>query len=166
MSSCAVPKNVDNAVIMLIFTINGIEVKATSAAEAAELIKALGKPIGAATETARAMPITPKSSRADRFKLRLRSRRNGANVRTVAVEFLSKIRDAGSEGIAADGLMDILGARHPKGIGSRSAPVNKLIESLGYDIEDVYDNPRSPEGRIWKPGPKMDAAIEALKKGT
>lgn len=160
MSSCAVARNRHIILPMLIFTINGIEVKATSAAEAAELIRELSRE----SKPAAAPIIPPRASLRPRPLLSPRLR-NGARVHDVALAFLNKIRDAGSDGIHAEGLMSIVGARHPKGIGSKSAPLNKAIERLGFKVEDVYDNPRSPNGRIWRSGPKMDAAIEALKGG-
>lgn len=150
---------------MLKFTVHGIEVTATDAAEAAKLIRELGKqeirPEQSWPSGTRAHPIIPPR----RKLLNLKNRKNGFDARSVAVEFLTKIRDAGRNGTNAEGLMELLGARHPKGIGSKSASINELIVKNGFTLHDVYDNPRTAEGRIWKAGPKMEAALQTLMRG-
>lgn len=144
------------------FVVKGIPVEADSAAEAWELIR-----LGNGTkpqEPSYSEPLEPPAIR-HRSRLSLKSKKkNGFDIRSVTVAFLSKIVESGREGAVADNLMEIVGARHPKGIGSKSVAINEFLENLGFDPENVYDNPRTAAGRIWKPGPKLLDALEAARR--
>jgi len=135
------------------FIVHGIEVTATNAAEAAALIRELGNAPTPQRTAIRAAPGT-----------HVMLRTKGFNVNYAAVDFLSLIRNAGDSGIAVSGLMPAVQARRPKGVGARAGMINKLLVELGFDPSQVYENPRTPEGRLWKAGPKMDAALEAVKR--
>lgn len=87
------------------------------------------------------------------------------NAADTALKFLKAIRAAGqSGGIQAKAMMEVLGVTAPKAIGSKSAAVNKTISRLGLKPKAVYLNPRTPDGRIWKPGRKMGEAIQLLEE--
>src|SRR6266513_640509 len=137
------------------FVINGVSVEADNAAEAAELIRALGKQ-SAAQSAPLDSPRAPRIQirRRQRIQLRSKIKKNGFDVRSVAIAFMTKIQEAGRNGIAAEGLMEVMGARHPKGIGAKSAAVNEYLVKMGFDPESVYDNPRTAEGRFWTAKPK------------
>lgn len=138
------------------FIVHGIEVTASNAAEAAALIRELGNPP--------APQPAPVRATIEGQRPRILIRKRGFNLNYAAVDFLSLISNAGDRGIAAEGLMPALHVNHAKGIGARSGMINKLLSELGFQPDQVYENPRTPEGRIWKAGSKMDAALEAVKR--
>lgn len=82
----------------------------------------------------------------------------------LALDFLKLIKDFSRSGGAPQAdVMRVLGAIHPKGIGSKAALVNRAIASLGFKVEDVYSNDRDPSGaRSWKARSELDRAMEAL----
>ena len=135
------------------FVVHGVEVTASNAAEAAALIRELGNAPTPQRTVIRAAPGA-----------QVMLRHKGFDVKYAAVDFLSLIRNAGDNGISVAGLMPAVQARRPKGVGARAGMINKLLVELGFDPAQVYENPRTSEGRIWKAGPKMDAALEAVKR--
>jgi hypothetical protein len=141
------------------FIVHGIEVTATNAEEAAKLIKALAGETAPSPLRQRERVERPRETRASKLR-RVRL----FVLTTATVRFLETIKQAGNSGIRAETLMEPLRADHPKGIGSRVAKINEYLGKLGFDPEQVYSNPRTAEGRLWTPGPKLDAALEAAKK--
>lgn len=85
-------------------------------------------------------------------------------VRAIGLRFLTVIRDHTlSGGATVEQIMEVLGASHPKGVGSKAAAINKLLNESGFETPEVYTNPRDPNGvRWWKAGPKMEDAISEL----
>jgi len=144
------------------FIVQGIEVTATDAVEAAKLIRELAGQYAAASQAAptQATPPAPSTER-PRIKIR---KRGPFIMTTAAVRFLTAIKEAGNNGMRGADLMEPLRTDHPKGIGSRVAKINEYLTKLGFEPEQVYRNPRTAEGRLWTPGPKLDAALEAAKK--
>jgi hypothetical protein len=154
------------------YTINydGIEITASSPADAAALVRELksgkssqngqllpaeGKSQGSSSRTQQVImigsdddldPISPENTR-------------------MALEFLKAIRDgAAIGGIQAAVLVKVLGVSAPKAIGSKSATINKLIKRIGLGVEKVYTNPKTASGRIWRPGRKMNYAIDLIEQ--
>jgi hypothetical protein len=82
----------------------------------------------------------------------------------LALDFLKLIKDfSRSGGAPQTDVMRVLGATHPKGIGSKAALVNRAIASVGFKVEDVYSNDRDPSGaRYWKARSELNRAMEAL----
>jgi hypothetical protein len=82
------------------------------------------------------------------------------------LEFLRVIEDHEvSGGAPVATVMSVLGASHAKGVGSKAAIVNRVLDRLGFAIPDVYLNPRDAHGdRYWKGGPRLRDAIEALSQ--
>ena len=82
----------------------------------------------------------------------------------MSLEFLEAIRDAQYKGgLETNEVIRILRIHHPKGIGGRSALINEQLERVGYpDPTEVYTNPKTPVGRFWLGGPKLEAAIQQL----
>jgi hypothetical protein len=80
------------------------------------------------------------------------------------LRFLNAIANSSeADGLGGDVIANVLGVRHPKGIGSRAAIINRLLMELGFNVEEVYTNPRNNLGdRTWKPGPKITHALAAL----
>jgi hypothetical protein len=84
-----------------------------------------------------------------------------------AVKFLRMIEDHPLTGVKIDEIMAVLGVSRPKGVGPKSAVMNRIIRAYGFqNVDDVYINPRDPTGeRLWKPGPSIRSAIEAIERG-
>jgi hypothetical protein len=84
-----------------------------------------------------------------------------------ALRLLALIRDHRQSGGARPAeVMKVLGAAHPKGIGSRMQAVNSVIRATGLKPEDVYRNDRDPMTgtRMWTGGRKLDEAAAMLNK--
>lgn len=129
--------------------IKGIDITASTAAEAAALVREL-------TEQ-----YAPKVGRP-----RLIERPDagaGINGKEIALAFLTTIANAGPRGAEAEELMKVLRVSHPKGVGGRSVRIINILSKLGFAQIDVYDNTRTAEGRFWKPRAKLHEAIAALK---
>ena len=142
------------------FTIKGVEVTATSAEEAAALIRALS----ADEQPRREKPkVNGFRSHAVARRVHPKGRFNAA---TAAVDVLAAINHGGKEGIMVDALMPLLHADHPKGVGARLAKINQFLSGLGFDVENVYMNPRTAEGRVWYAGKNIEQALEAARKAT
>lgn len=63
-------------------------------------------------------------------------------------------------------VMRVLGAAHAKGVGSKAAVVNRVLDSRGFAIPDVYTNDRDALGmRYWKAGPKLADALATFEPG-
>jgi len=129
----------------------GIEVTANSVSEAAALLRELAEPSGAKI----GRPPKPPSP-LDMFA--------PPKDTDIAVAFLRAIAKAGTQGAVAEDLMPLLKVKGPKGIGGRSVRINNMITKAGFKLEDVYDNARTAEGRFWRPGPSISAAINALSQ--
>jgi hypothetical protein len=138
--------------------IDGYEVTAATPADAAALLRELRKPEGTVTP--------PKSTEKPILQAFHGNGLSAAlaefdpNAADTALKFLKAIRQSGE--LEAKGLMQVLGVTAPKAIGSKSATVNKTLTRLGLKPKAVYNNPRTPEGRVWKPGRKMGEAIQLL----
>lgn len=86
---------------------------------------------------------------------------------SLALRFLKLVRDhTASGGASVDQVMQVLGATHPKGVGSKTAQINKFItDTTKIELSEIYTNDRDPLGaRWWKAGPKMTEAIAALSQ--
>lgn len=84
-----------------------------------------------------------------------------------AVKFLMAIKsNHQAGGMLVRDVMSVLGASNPKGVGSKTVAINRVIERYGFALDSVYGNPRDSLGdRHWLAGPLIDDAIEAIKKG-
>lgn len=84
----------------------------------------------------------------------------------LAFKFLKAIRHHhATGGMLAEQVAHILGVAHTKGIGSKTAAINKLLGTLGYHPTAVYTNDRDSNGdRHWLASPFIDHAIEAVSK--
>lgn len=80
------------------------------------------------------------------------------------IAFLKRVlSDKG--GTTAEDIMPILGAVSPRGLGGRMARVNSVLSELGFEKSDVYNNEsRGAKGRVWKPGPKIQEAIDKVSE--
>lgn len=78
---------------------------------------------------------------------------------------LKNLRDTRvSGGLTPSDVQRIVGAGHPKGIGSRMVKINETLRAGGFELRDVYTNDRGPLGdRVWRAGPKIDQAISLLE---
>lgn len=145
--------------------VDGIEVTASTPAEAAALVAELRK-VQIATE-GRSKSSEKSLQDFQGFGNGLSMTLTELNPATAgtALKFLKAIR-AGSQsgGVQAEALMSVLAITAPKAIGSKSAAVNKVITNLGLKPKTVYINPRTAAGRIWKGGRNLDHAIQLLEQ--
>jgi hypothetical protein len=83
----------------------------------------------------------------------------------MALNFLRVISDhAVSGGAPISAVMFALGAMKEQGVGSKAAVVNRVLDSAGFAIPDVYTNARDVHGdRYWKAGERLQDAIAALR---
>lgn len=140
--------------------IDGFEVTAATPADAAALLRELRK-----TETQAPKAQEKPSLQAFHGNgLSASLAEFDPNAADTALKFLKAIRTGQTVGIHARVLMDALGVTVPKAIGSKSAAVNKTITRLGLKPKTVYSNPRTADGRVWKPGRKMGEAIQMLEE--
>lgn len=81
--------------------------------------------------------------------------------------FLKTIEDHKlSGGAPISAVMAVLGAAHAKGVGSKTAIVNKVLDKFGFAIPDVYTNDRDSLGmRNWRMGPRFDEALRMVSPG-
>lgn len=150
------------AAMSITLKIDGVEFVVASTDEAAELYKRLR------SGEVRAKQQTPVKA-APNAKRPARRKRGIGFLKVappdVALKFLKTIRDAGAAGAAAEDVRKALGVTHPKGVGSRSAAINRLLRETQLSPEAVYDNPKSRNGvRVWKAGRRMNHAISALEQ--
>jgi len=149
--------------------INGQAVEVLSVEDAAKLLSAMPRtdsPVAAVAKPAVVAPLPPKpangsSSHEDREDDNL-----DPATAQMALKFLKAIRDGGATGgIQSEAVMGAFGVTAPKAIGSKSGAVNTLLtDALGMRLKSVYVNPKTPNGRFWKPGKKIDEAIYALEQ--
>ena len=88
------------------------------------------------------------------------------DTRSRALLLFKALRDhRASGGVRPEEVMALVGASHPKGIGSRMKSINGLLRDCGFDHEDVYRNDRNEVGmRMWTPSTQVAEAISALEK--
>lgn len=81
-----------------------------------------------------------------------------------AVAFLQMLvhENLFSERALPEEAMRIFQVQHSKGLGSKLAAVNRLIDSCGFALPDVYVTGRDAHGSFWLPGPRIDLAIGEL----
>lgn len=151
---------IDRAMATITFKIDGIEISASTVADAVELIRELKKVKPADAEA------PSKSGGNGHQVLLIGSEEDFASIDAdnakMALDFLNTIRDGGS--VPAGTLMKMFGVTAPKGLGSKSATVNKVIKAVGLKPTTVYKNPKTSEGRTWKPARRMADAIQLLEK--
>jgi hypothetical protein len=154
------------AAMSIKFTVKGLDISVSSAAEAAALIRELADE----SSTQRRTPTKPRAQRTGQFKSRNRQLplespgANGFHVAKMASEFLTAIDRGPEGGIDGEAMAKVLGVAHGKGIGSRAAAINILLRQLGFSRTEVYQNDRTSVGRLWKPGPKLDQAMVAVRQ--
>jgi hypothetical protein len=155
------------ATMSIKFTVKGLDISVSSAAEAAALIRELADE----SSPPRRTPIKARAQRTGQFKSRNRQlplptspQANGFHVAKMASEFLTAIDRGPEGGVDGEAMAKVLGVSHGKGIGSRAAAINILLRQLGFSRTEVYQNDRTSAGRLWKPGPKLDQAITAVKQ--
>ena len=81
-----------------------------------------------------------------------------------AVGLLELIKNAPNGGPGVDDLMKVLQVDSPKGIGGRMVRINNILLRAGMKPEDAYRNPKTADGRVWKPGTRIQEAIDRLRE--
>ena len=143
------------------FTVHGIEVTASTAAEAAALLRELApKPEPAPAKVRILRPVQPTGAETPRMVA-------SAGGVDAVLSFLEAIYRA-PKGIGTADLMPILGVEHPKGVGSRTALFNGILRQLGFSkpFPEVYSVEKTPSGRVFYPGPELRRAIETLERAS
>ena len=150
------------------FVINGQKVELASLEDAAALLGAMNKAQEVAAPGAKpAAAVTPEVPKTANGGSSEEVREGDLDPRAIqmALSFLKAIREGGSKGgIESDAVMAAMGVTAKKAIGSKSGKVNGLLESLGMRQKSVYNNPKTAAGRFWKPGKKIDEAIQRLEQ--
>jgi hypothetical protein len=82
----------------------------------------------------------------------------------LALKLLQSIKSVGREGLGTAGMMEALGADKPKGLGSKTAIVNALLQGYGFTPTAVYVGARTRHGKVFTAGRKIDEAIAACEK--
>lgn len=140
-------------------TIRGIPVEVSTPADAFELIR-----LAEASESASHPASAPANGRRAPAPQHAQSKQQTADPQALrlAAEFLRAIQSGGAIGVGTDRIMGALKVTHGKAVGSRLAHINRIIESTGFPIREVYSNKKSSEGRVWKPRKSLDAAIASI----
>lgn len=137
-----------------------IQVICSTPAEAVAVVRELrGNAVFAAPVVSQPLPLSEQrtngSSQTHEFD---------SDVLNATHRFLKTIRE-NPGGVQKDAIMTVLGVSHPKAIGSKSVPINKLIGNLGFrQLSSVYKNPKTPTGRIWRPGKQLNAALQLVEQ--
>lgn len=86
------------------------------------------------------------------------------DIEEITLKFLMELRSHPT-GLPSERVQELLKADHPKGIGSKTGLVNKVLLERGYkDVDAIYTSIRHPlKGRDWFPGPSISDAILNLQ---
>lgn len=77
---------------------------------------------------------------------------------------LMAIRNSSQHGPSSDEMMRAMGASDGKALGGRTAQANRLLDHLGFDVDDVYTSTKDSKQRYWRAGPRIDDAIRTVKQ--
>ncbi|GAB3467172.1 hypothetical protein [Polaromonas eurypsychrophila] len=160
--------------------VNGVQIEADTLKEALALAKEIAPqavakpgPVAASVNLTRPVParaqlIAPiiTTNEAPDIFAEFRKPRAYVNEASLAAAFLSRIYEAGSDGVESKDLMGIVGADHPRGFGAKVRPVKRVLADLGYaNPENVFEWQRVHQGKesVWVPGPLIDEALEKAK---
>ena len=128
--------------------IGGIDVTVTDPAEAAALLRELGKKPASGAAKSEVVSFTPVN----------------ADMAEKTLRFLNVINDADSP-LSTKSVMDVLGVKTGNAVGGATKKINNLLADLGYSKHLVYKNPKKPRHpRTWSSGRDIELAIEALEK--
>jgi hypothetical protein len=86
----------------------------------------------------------------------------------LTLDFLSLLSSqSAAGGTPTTSVMAVLGVSHAKGVGSKTAIINRILDGAGFATPDVYVNPRDALGlRVWQAGPRIQDAMDALSQST
>lgn len=96
---------------------------------------------------------------------RVRSRPRARDSKLRIIRLMRAVLEAGSLGVTAQELTSKLGLRSARGLSGLSAAVHKDLPSYGYSFDEVFSVSRKRGGSVWRRGPKLADAIEAIEKG-
>lgn len=124
----------------------------------------------ASMTNAEARPLSPVQTQPDLVELAEREARFSAGVPRKASEiksawnFLAMVARLNSANKRAEtpAALEIFAVKHSKGLGSKLAAVNRLLDVTGFALPDVYTTERDAHGSYWKAGPRIAEAITAL----
>lgn len=141
---------------MIKVTIRGIDVTVSSTAEAAALIR----DFTGSTESKAALPSE------DRPRIKLRPRKP-TPAEAMTRDFLFRLASSSGTDVPTEEIMKILKVDTGRAVGGRCVKINNILARLGFDdTDEIYTNPRLAEvGRVWRPGPRIQEALEKLPNG-
>lgn len=149
--------------------VNGIEISVPigELAEALRQIGSVSTPKQSLPTPARIQQPAETHTANAHFQMPLTTITESSPTHKTTLKFLRLIEDHRLTGAKTGDIMPVIGATKPKGVGSKSAAVNRVLAAHGFsEIDEVYTNQRDVFGeRLWKPGPAMGAAIDAIERG-
>jgi Trp operon repressor len=139
-------------------SLHGIEVEASTAAEALEIIRGM-------TNLKDWPPsvVPPKAKSAHQVNTATLFLLDPDELR-MANRFLEALKKAGPDGVSTDTVAMAVGVDHPKAVGGRMARINNLLEAFQLDQRNIYSNLKTANGRIWKPRRGIDSAISQISQ--
>jgi hypothetical protein len=161
-----------SAGMALKFKILGIEVVADDAAEAYALLSQVAKaelkaprPAAVANGVPSApwpLPTLLPAPAPQQLPLPSSSESAAQNHRAeMAERFLKAVKACGNRGLDTKGMLHVFNTQKPKALGSKTGVVNAVLEQLGFRPNDAYQGERAATGKVFKPGPRIDDAINA-----
>lgn len=89
--------------------------------------------------------------------------RKASDIKAARNFLLMVSRDDSSKGRAeTPAALEVFEVKHSKGLGSKLAAVNRLLDSAGFATPDVYTTERDAHGSFWRAGSRINEAITAL----
>jgi hypothetical protein len=138
--------------------INGVAVTCTTPAEAIALARQVANGAGSNGVAKRRPGRRPDPKKAaEKHGKREHLRKN-------SIAFLETIEAAGNDGASAVDLASALKMKDRRGLGAASISASKLIERLEFDPRKVFTSEKTDEGKVWKAGSELAAALKKLKK--
>lgn len=146
------------------FTHNGTPFEADTAQGLKELYEmiVLMRPTPVKPPSATAPKSKPPAAPVDDDRIPLSAFPEWAPKATL--DFLRAIVAAPPDGADSEMMKRALGVTEPKALGGRSAVINRLIESTGFRLHQVYDNTRTAKGRFWKSRKAIDDVIAEIER--
>lgn len=136
---------------------NGIEIDDLSASEAMEIAQKVMRDVPRPAEPVAVRVRAP----------RIREVNGYFDTASTTLRLLEEIKAAGSNGLPAERVQEIVHADTGKGIGGRMVRINGYLRRLGFaDTNVLFDNPKNRKTgkRVWKPKVDLDDAIDAARK--
>jgi hypothetical protein len=137
---------------------DGVPISCSTPAEAVALAQQVAKGAGSNGAAKRRPGRKPDPKKA------AEKQGNRERLRKNAITFLEVVDGAGDGGATAAKLASALRMKDKRGLGAASISATKLVESLEFDPRKVFTSEKTEEGKVWKAGSELQAALKKLKK--